>query len=436
MNPFYFQMEGAEHLQSGRVKLLADEMGLGKTLQAIIASEDRDNPVTVISPAILRAEWRDEYQRWGDIPRDVAVVGQKRGPCPQRAAVTLCSYDMAARPEVAAMLQRRRNAHVILDECHYLKEPSTKRTKVVLGGKTSPGIVHRASRVSFLTGTPLPNHAGELFPMLRVAGLYDRSHYDFLHDFCVVRNTPFGEKITGYKNAEALRDLLVGFMLRRLNVVELPPTEYGEIAVEPTEATDPHALSIIANLDPDTAKQIEYAAKEGNFDRIATPHLATLRRAVGLAKAPAIADRAYELLASDRKNKLVLFAFHRDVISILSDELLEFGPVQLDGSTPEKQRKLNKDRFQSDPDCRVAVCQLKAAGTGLTLTAANNLWLVEPSWTPAENDQAVKRIVRIGQKRSTSIKFISLENSIDQAINKVLREKRQLIDEIMNSTCD
>ena len=74
---------------------------------------------------------------------------------------------------------------------------------------------------------------------------------------------------------------------------------------------------------------------------------------------------------------------------------------------------------------------MQASGPGLTLTAANHLWIVEPSWTPADNEQALKRIVRIGQTRKTFVNFITLDTSIDLAVNRVLRAKRQLIDEII-----
>jgi hypothetical protein len=89
--------------------------------------------------------------------------------------------------------------HLICDEAHYLKTPDTKRTLAVLGLDGSRAIATDASRVSFLTGTPLPNNASEMFPMVKTAGLYDGSHWDFLHEFCHIRNTMHGEKITGYK---------------------------------------------------------------------------------------------------------------------------------------------------------------------------------------------------------------------------------------------
>jgi SWI/SNF-related matrix-associated actin-dependent regulator 1 of chromatin subfamily A len=428
MKLFPFQEVGRDHLARNRIALLADEMGLGKTIQALRASEEHTDRCTVICPAILAAEWREVSLAEQDVPRAVAVVGERRGPDPATAGLAICSYDRAAKPEVAALL-RSRGGHLILDESHYLKEPESKRTLAVLTDAGS--IASEADRVSFLTGTPCPNHAGELFPMLATAGIWRGDYWSFLTNFCHVRETPFGPRVTGYRNAAGLRDMLGGFMLRRTNAVELPPTERGEIVVEPRDCGGEQIIRALRALDPLAASLIKRAATIESFDDLDTPHVATLRRLVGLAKVDATADRARALLEADPSNKLVLFCLHRQVMLHLLAKLRDFGPVLLAGGESDVARKAAKDSFQANPFTRVAVCQMKAAGTGLTLTAANHLWVVEPSWTPADNDQAVKRIVRIGQKRRTYINFVTLDTSIDRAVNAVLRRKRQLIDEIM-----
>jgi SNF2 family DNA or RNA helicase len=379
---------------------------------------------------MLVREWYQELIDWCEVPRSLAIVGAKNSPDPHTAGVTLCSYDRAARPEVFDMLRRRRNAQVICDEAHYLKGPEAKRSIAVLGDHITRGLASDAGQVSFLTGTPCPNNAGELFQMLRTAGRFDGTHHDFLLQFCKTRMTPYGLRVTGYKDAAGIRQMLEGFMLRRTNAVVLPPSTAGEIVLEPDAAADPEALATVRNVDPKVALMIKQAARLGNFDTIDTPHLATLRRAVGLAKAHATAKAAAELLTKDPAAKLVLFGIHRDVLVILFKQLENFSPIILAGGIPDKKRKASKDRFQSDYSCRVAICQMKAAGTGLTLTAANHLWIVEPSWSPAENEQARRRILRIGQKRETFINLITLANSIDTATAGVLLSKQQLIDEI------
>jgi SWI/SNF-related matrix-associated actin-dependent regulator 1 of chromatin subfamily A len=318
---------------------------------------------------------------------------------------------------------------LILDEAHYLKEPETKRTQAILD---AGGIASTAGRVSFLTGTPAPNHAAELYPMLRAAGRFDGTYWEFARRACYVRETVHGPKAWGLKDRDFVRDLLAGWMLRRTSAVELPPTDFGEMLVEPAECGGEAILAPLARMEPHAAGLIAKAAEAGDFEAIDTPHMSTLRRLVGLAKVAPVAQAAEALLSGDPTAKLVLFALHRGVIEHLRDRLAGFGAITLTGGEPDVRRRAAKEQFQHDLATRLAVCQMKAAGVGLTLTAANHLWIVEPSWTPADNDQAMRRIVRIGQTRRTSVNFVTLNCSIDIAVNRVLRRKRNFIDQIVN----
>lgn len=432
---FPFQIAGAAHLAGARTRLLADEMGLGKTRQAIAATES--NPaarVNIVCPAILCAEWAAEWAACGDVPRSISVLGAKRQPELETADVVISSYDRASRPEIAAMLAARRNAILICDEAHNLKTLGTKRTDSILGekGDGSGGLAQSAAAVHFLTGTPAPNHIGELYPMLVTGQRYSGDYCGFLGDYCVTRETPYGPRVVGYRNAAGLRDMLAGYMLRRTHAVELPPTDWGEMLVSLGECPNPAVLAELNFISPNVGAQLKKALDFGDLSTLDTPHIATLRRLTGLAKALPVAKRAAELLTAEPSSKIVLFGIHKAVLEIIRRELQDFGAIVLAGGTPDAARKRLKDQFQQDAATRVAVCQMRAAGTGLTLTAANHLWIVEPSWTPADNDQAAKRIVRIGQRRSTSVKMVTLDTSIDRAVNGVLRKKRQLIDEILS----
>lgn len=427
---FPYQIEGARHLAGGRFRLLADDMGLGKSAQAVRAADlVGAERVTVICPAIVASDWRETFYAFGDMPRGVAVAGGREPYSPDAAAACVVSYDRAAQPAVAKML-RARGGRLILDEAHYLKNLQAKRTKAVL---SKTGIAGGFDTVDFLTGTPIPNHVGELFPMLRAAGRYVAKYHDYMRQFAVIRETPFGEKIVGHRNTAQLKQLLDGWMLRRLNQVVLPESRRGELQVEPSECDPAHpVLAKLRRLEPEAAAAIEAAIAIGDLTDLETPHVSTLRRLTGMAKVGAVARRAAELLQSEPDAKLVLFCQHRAVLEHLVSALRDFGPVLIAGGEGETKRTAAKFSFQNAAHTRVAVCQMQAAGTGITLTAANHLWIVEPSWVPSDNDQAVKRILRIGQLRKTSVQFVSLINSIDETVNRVLLRKRQLIDEILN----
>lgn len=88
------------------------------------------------------------------------------------------------------------------------------------------------------------------------------------------------------------------------------------------------------------------------------------------------------------------------------------------------------DRFQSDPTCRIFVGNIIAAGVGITLTAAHHIILAEQDWVPANNDQALSRVVRIGQTRGVLVRIVELPDSLDQRISEILRRKLREISEV------
>lgn len=417
---FDYQRAGGQFLADRRFALLADDMGLGKSAQAVHAADLLgDLQLTIVCPAIMVREWLQTLRVFGDVPR----LARAADPA---ANVCVISYDKIVRnPDALA----GRRGRWILDESHYVKEPTASRTKALLGRR---GLARNADSVWFLTGTPVPNNVGELYTTLAASGRYVGNYHSFLARYAKQIETPYGSRIIGHQNTAELRGLLNGFMLRRLNSVELPATDSGEIVVEPREI-DPAArvLAQLAELEPQAATAIAGAVSRQDFSDLDTPFVATMRRLTGLAKAAATADKAAALLTAEPDSKIVLFGLHTAVLGYLAEHLADFNPVMLAGGISDAKRAESIRRFQCDAGVRVAVCQMKAAGTGLTLTAANHLWIVEPSWTPADNQQAARRIVRIGQKRRTSVKYVSLISSIDQQVNAVLQRKQQVIDEIM-----
>jgi SNF2 family DNA or RNA helicase len=151
-------------------------------------------------------------------------------------------------------------------------------------------------------------------------------------------------------------------------------------------------------------------------------HLATLRRTLGVAKAAPSAEWAREKLGTG-VDKILLFAWHTEVITTLADLLLDFNPVTITGATSTAERSRAVDRFQNDPGTRVFVGQIKAAGTAITLTAAAHIGIVEPSWVPGENEQVIARAWRMGQVRPVLASFLYVPGSLDQRIMRAFRRK-------------
>ena len=148
-------------------------------------------------------------------------------------------------------------------------------------------------------------------------------------------------------------------------------------------------------------------------------HVASLRKITALAKV----DAVMKWVRESSFKKVVLFAHHKAVIEKLKE--LE-NSVYVDGSCSQSHREKAVKDFQHG-DAEVFIGQIQAAGTGLTLTAANVLLFVEVSWTPAENRQAADRIHRIGQKNSCLVYFTMIPNSIDENIIRVVKRKTETI---------
>lgn len=394
---FAYQATGAAWLAAKSRGLLADEPGLGKTAQAIVAADAAlADKVCVLCPASVVANWRREIERWSLGLWDYTVL----------------SYDAATRRGLPVA------DTYILDEAHYLKSLSAKRTKVCLG-PTSP--LHDAARVWALSGTPAPNHVGELYAWLAFFKAHEGLSYrKFLDRYTNWKMTDFGPKIWGNKKdaMPALKAILEGVMLRRLKrdvAQDLPAVRWGDISL----------AGNVGSFDNHLANDILISDTLPSEDE----HIASLRRAVGDAKAPALASYLADELESSGE-KIVVFAWHKSVLDALEAALAKFGVVRIDGATPAAKRQGIVDRFQGDAGCRVFLGQIIAAGTGITLTAASNLIFAEMSWTPGDNAQAAMRVHRIGQTQPVLIRTATLRGSIDEAVNAVLARKTRALDQL------
>jgi len=238
----------------------------------------------------------------------------------------------------------------------------------------------------------------------------------------------FGTKITGGKRLEELRQRIKPFFIRRRkNEVQkdLPEMIISDLVLEPKKVS-----TTLRGYESDWSARIAAVLEESGVEGLAGlgPHVAILRRLTGMAKVKPVFDFVMESFA-DGLDKIVLFAYHRDVIGELEALFVGAGVgcVTLDGSTAANKRQSTVDRFQEDPDTRVFIGQVTAAGTGITLTAASNLLFVEYSWVPTENWQAAQRIHRIGQTRGCLIRFVKLAGSLDEKITEAARKKTDVI---------
>lgn len=445
---FGFQREGVEFLASRRNALLADEMGLGKSAQAIVAADKIGaESILVITPSSGRIQWMREFETFSSGGRYLHMWEPGK-PIRPRSVLTLGWANLA---DALPQLRNFRWDLIIGDEVHYAKNLTAQRTLAFYGTAATGqgGIVECAKRVWVLSGTPMPNHPGELFPLLRalfpdtlrlVGGNAVMTEPMFLHRYTdsVKKISPSTGKqivkIVKGKNLDELGGRLRQVMRRRRakDVLDLPPIMFRPVALDPGRAaaeirrlqSDPRFASLAAALqrsDDDVIAALEATSV----------HLAGLRNKLGLVKAPLVAEMVRDELDAGL-DKIVIFAWHLDVIAHIAQALAPYGVETITGADPVQKRQDAVDRFQGLPTKKVMVAQILAAGELWTMTAARHLLFAEYSFTPKDMAQAAKRIHRISQDRSCLVRFAGLAGSLDEAIVRVLARKVQMIRETLN----
>lgn len=430
MQLFPYQKEGRDWLAERKVALLADEPGLGKSAQAIAACDANDlQKILVICPASLRGNWAREFSKFQRKTRSLDAVF---GKLPAGADVTIVSYEYATRDPGA--LAGAYEA-LILDESHYLKSPKAKRTQAIFGEDCDRigGIAENCDRVYCLSGTPAPNDPSELWPTVRAltpesVEKRQLGYWGFVNRYCKTRDNGFGLQIVGGRNLPELKERLAAFILRRKKEDVLPQLPTLRLEAMYMDCVSSRELSA---LTKEFGGQIEAALADGieGLSKIA-PHVAQLRRLTGMLKVAGVVEAVGNEISNG--GKIVLFAYHRDVIDELFDAFEDHGAVTVRGGIDPQDKDAAVNAFQNDPTCKVFIGQLQAAGVGLTLTAASEAIIVESSWVPAENEQACMRIHRIGQRNACRVRFATLADSIDEKINRAVMRKAADIAQLFN----
>lgn len=436
-----YQLEGALFLSQSPVALLADEMGVGKTYQALMATEIAQcKKILVLCPPAASMVWVRQSESYLPPGRDFSILTE----VPERTTPhgIVCSYDLAITTKIRTWLSSQTWDCVICDEAHRLNNSGAKRSALVW-----ERLRHKTKFLWCLSGTPVKNHMGELWPFLRACGAYTKGYWNFVDHFLTTRETLYGTHITGTRadRVDELKALLEPFMLRRLKqdvMHQLPTLTHTIVPVEPTPVDLKHyyhkvgcGLQTEEDLYKDISTQMSVTESllnvigEKNYTD-ASAALSALqnstslsRRFIGLQKVPTIASMVIRELKEKQYNKIVLFCWHRDVIEFLRVNLVDFGVVTLFGGQLLTQKDQNLLRFQRQPTTRVCIAQILAAGVAIDLTAASEVGFVECSYVPADNAQAVMRVHRYPQKSPVRSRIFVLPGSVDERVAIILRKK-------------
>jgi SWI/SNF-related matrix-associated actin-dependent regulator 1 of chromatin subfamily A len=305
-----------------------------------------------------------------------------------------------------------------------------------------------------LSGTPLLSRPIELWPLVKDAGLF-RNWEQFVTRYCDGHKERAGRRevwnVQGASNLEELQTVLrSSWMIRRLKkdvmtelppkrrqVIELPANGHAKLVKEEAEAIQAEAEKLAElRLAVEKAKvsesQDEYDEAVSALRRgvmVALQLVSKVRHETALAKLPLVIDFIRDALESGEK--LVVFGWHQDVLKAIRDAFP--GAVLVIGDTSMKKRQAAIDSFQDDPNVRLFVGSIGAAGTAITLTAASHVIFVELDWVPGNVTQAEDRCHRKGQRNSVLVQHLVLEGSMDATMARVLVNKQEVLDAAMDN---
>lgn len=421
-----YQRGGIRWLVENPCTLLADDMGLGKTIQVIglLNVKPELKRILIVCPASLKENWKREIQRFSVTDREITIIQGRKG-WRKHKGITILNYDIldALNDDIACTEWDL----IVLDESHYIKTRKAKRTTCVLGGKNHKAL--KANRRVCLTGTPLLNKPVEIYTSLRwLDPVSWPSAKRFEQEFCGWR-APWEDEAGGHSNSAKLQRLMRrSVMIRRQKadvLKDLPPKTRQVIALPPVDGVDQLGAEIKAMVE-----RMGFDKAVANLQGFSPDfaEIAAVRRDTAIAKIPFVIGHVKDLLES--VDKVIVFGHHQQVIKEIAEAFK--GSVSISGKTPQHKRQGIVDKFQTDPDCRVFVGNIQAAGVGLTLTAASTVVFAEEDWTPGAISQAEDRCHRIGQRDNVLIHHLVFKGSIDGFMIEKIVAKQAVIESCVN----
>jgi hypothetical protein len=415
-----FQKAGVAYAARAKRCFIADEMGLGKTVEALATLEHLHAfPALVVCPASLKLNWIRETIKWLPARSIKTIAGTKRAAS-YEADLLVINYDILSSHKDALMKAGLRA--VVFDESHYLKNGRAVRSKAA---RTIAA--HAEVRLA-LTGTPVLNRPVELISQLGILGRLDEfgGFWPFAKRYCDAYKGEWGWDLSGASNLSELNQRMREACYIRRNkadvLSELPAKQRSmvEVEIDNLDEYREAEADVVAWLRDNASE--EKAARATKAEQMVK--IEVLKRLSADGKLAAVGGWIEDFL--ETSEKLVVFAHHIDVQKALLAKFRDAAHVL--GEDDAAARQASVDRFQRDDRCRLIVCSLKAAGVGLTLTAASNVVFVELGWTPADHDQAEDRCHRIGQTDSVNCWYLVGRGTIDERIAKLIDEKRAVVD--------
>ncbi len=421
--------------------ILADDMGLGKTLQVIALLQavvkKTKTPNLIVVPTSLLFNWKNELEKFAPKLKFAFYYGADREKTTKifkQNDLVVTTYGMLTRD--IEFLTKQSFNYVILDESQAIKNPNSLRYKAAL-------LLKAKNRLT-LTGTPIENSTFDLFAQMNFV---NPGFFGSVKDFKTNYAIPIDKN--GEKDAaNELQTLISPFVLRRTKeqvAKELPPKVedvlYCELLPEQQKIYDAYKNDfrnlILNKIETDglnKSKMYVLAALTKLRQICDAPYLLKDKH-INTKQSAKIKLLLEHINEKTAHHKILIFSQFTSMLALIKEELdkQNFLYEYLDGKSSHKKREESVNNFQTNNNIRVFLISLKAGGTGLNLTAADYVYIVDPWWNPAVENQAIDRVYRIGQDKNVMAYRIIAKNTIEEKILELQSKKKQLASDIIQT---
>jgi SWI/SNF-related matrix-associated actin-dependent regulator 1 of chromatin subfamily A len=427
--PLSHQKEAIQKLVENKKFILADDMGLGKTTSTIIAAiEANSKKVLIICPATLKINWKREIENYSD--KSVYIAEGKNFS--SDADYVIINYDIIKnfhdpKNKTDSQILNSNFDLVIVDEAHYIKNGSAQRTKLI------NDLVKKVDRLWLLSGTPMTSRPMDYFNLLSlVDSPVAKNWMAYAIRYCSGYQFNTGGRkiwnVTGSSNLEELRDRTSSTILRRLkeDVLDLPDKIITPVYLRLKSKNYEEVMGEYYDWydkNPDDSKSLT----------VQFTKLTKIRQIIADEKISQTIELAENII--EQGKKVIIFCNFTDSLNKITEH---FGKsaVKVDGSMTKPSRQHSVDEFQDNEKIKVFVGNIKAAGVGITLTAAEAVIMNDLSFVPSDHAQAEDRAYRYGQKNNVLVYYPIFENTIEGIIYDILNNKKQVIATVMGDNQD
>lgn len=393
------------------------------TSTIIAALETGAKKILIVCPASLKINWEREIANYSD--RTCFIAEGKKFST--EADFVIVNYDIlknfhSKEDKENSQLLKSNFELVILDEAHMVSNAQAQRTKLI------NDFVKNIKRVWLLTGTPMTSRPINYYNLLNIIeSPVAQNWMAYAIRYCQGFQFRAGNRkvwnVTGASNLEELRDRTSKQILRRLkeNVLDLPDKIITPVYLRTSSKE-------YKDLMGEYYEWLENKKEESSSLTVQFSKLMKVRKVIANEKVKDTIEFVQNII--DQGKKVIIFTNFTDTLQLIHTH---FGKesVYLDGSCNKVQRQYAVDQFQENEKVKVFVGNLKAAGVGLTLTAAEVVIMNDLSFVPAEHAQAEDRAYRYGQKNNVLVYYPIFENTIEGVIYDILNKKKKVIGTVM-----